>query len=152
MNILMNNIRWMMHDDLPDIFKAYTTSKNQDRKYVLTEEQLCTVVHPKDDWMLVMEFDERSIKDLAMQKFTTSTYTDKEESYVNVTVMRCLKFDKTATVCTVLKAISEGRCYGFLEGFADLSRASHELTIRARSTAEERGIAVQNIYYLMWGT
>lgn len=153
MNRLINDIGWMMHGNPPNIYEAYTTNQKYDDDYketLLTESQLNTVLHPRDDWLLAMEFDARSVNDTMIKQF--SAPTDTEDSYFLITVIRCLKFDKQSTVRDVLQKISEGRCYGYLEGFEDLQHASGRLFRYASSTAEDKNIAIQNIYCLAWGT
>ena len=63
--------------------------------------------------------------------------------------------DKSATVQDMLQKISEGRCYGYLEGFEHFPRlkyASDKLRRYACSYAEDNEISTTNMYVLEWGS
>ena len=154
MDELMEKIGWTMHENPPNVFKAYIKD-NRDCLNI-TATQLDTIVHPSADWVLVMDFDGRSVKDNVVTKYLdNTTCTETEHSYTFVSFVRCIKFHMRTTVYEMLQKISEGNCYGYLEGFTRLEyfeQASRNLQSYALSFAANNKIDKEHIYVLRWGT
>lgn len=157
MNPIIDKISWhTKYDENPEIFECKENLNNPSlNSYTyrsITKDEWDIVIHPFDNWIVKMNFDERCFpeKDYKIFENIRKNYGNFENksSYqsINLDISRLEYFDKSTTLKEFIERIKERPAYGYFEGLENtLPETIHDIHYMRQKKCK-------NIYIINWGT